>query len=128
MTEDIIQKLVALAERDRDAIVKFAKHTLGWSVSPRRIRAITVNTGRLRTYNPRGRPKNERGTVRIAVGQPLDARLADMRDEPVLMILQSNTFLVCTLTRGVLRGEPYLFGDDEVIRVEEDVPVTPPGD
>lgn len=40
-------------------------------------------------------------------------------NEPILAILESNIFLVCTPNRGVFRGEPILVGHDEIISVEE---------
>ena len=41
-------------------------------------------------------------------------------NEPVIAILEGrNVFLVCTPTRGVVRGIPLLVGDNEVESIED---------
>ena len=39
--------------------------------------------------------------------------------ETVVAILDSNTYLVCTPNRGVLRGMPIMVGKQEVFDVED---------
>ena len=40
-------------------------------------------------------------------------------EEPIMVILESNAFLVCTPNRGVLRGMPILVGTEEIIKVTD---------
>ncbi|MDP9470157.1 MAG: hypothetical protein M3Q71_05730 [Chloroflexota bacterium] len=110
-----IAALVAAARKNREGIVKFARQTLGWEVSDQDISSITVMTPRLIPRTPRGRSlPNEARPVKIEVGKPLDNRLSESPGEPVLAILKSNAYLVCTPNHGVLRGEPYFFGTEQV--------------
>ena len=68
---------------------------------------------------PRGRRLTDQARpVTIEVGKVLDARLAETPEEPILMILKSNAYLVCTPNRGVRRGMPYLYGEHQVWDVE----------
>lgn len=60
---------------------KFAEETLRWKVSERRIHSISY--------------RHDGVEYRAEVGQP-DPRV----HEVVLVILESNTFLVCTENRG----------------------------
>jgi hypothetical protein len=86
------------AEEVYAATKNVAETTLGGSVTDRRIFAIT--------YQHEGRE------YRAEVGQ-LDPRV----DETVMVILESNAYLVCTKTRGVLWGAPVLVGHEEVLGI-----------
>ena len=77
---------------------KFAEETLGWEVSERRIFSISYRHDGMDYY--------------VEVGEP-DPRIGEL----VLVILESNTYLVCTPNRGVLRGMPILVGQNEVKRI-----------
>ena len=77
---------------------KWAHETTGWEVSDRRIYSIKY--------------RHEGKLYYAEVGLP-DPRV----EEKVLVILQSNTFLVCTYNRGVIRGGPVLVGKNEAIEV-----------
>lgn len=85
----------AQAEEVWTSIRKFAEQTTSWPVSSRRIFSID--------YCHDGKDG------RAEVGQDE----TDIR-EPVIAILESNTYLVCTPNRGVLRGIPRLVGHNEV--------------
>ena len=85
-------------ERYYDAIRSFAKTTLGWDVSSRRIYRIT--------YRHSGK------TYTAEVGQ-----LADVVNEKIFAILESNAYLVCTPNRGVFRDMPVLVGQNEIIDI-----------
>jgi hypothetical protein len=77
------------AEEDYSGIKAFARQTLGWKTTERRIFSLT--------YQHEG----ERYFV--------DVRKPDPRiGEIVVAILESNSYLVYTYSRGVLRGEPIL--------------------
>jgi len=39
--------------------------------------------------------------------------------EQLVAILESNAYLLCTMNRGVARGEPILVGKSEVVRIED---------
>lgn len=73
----------------------FAEETLGWEVTERRIFSISYRHDGTDYY--------------VQVGKP-DPRIGEL----VLVILESNTYLVCTPNRGVLRGMPVLVGRNEV--------------
>ena len=79
---------------------KFAEETLGWEVSERRIFSIA--------YRHNGKD------YYAEVGKP-DPRIREL----VLVILESDTYLVCTANRGVLRGMPILVGRDEAEQIRD---------
>lgn len=88
------------AEQLYQATKKFAAQTMGWAIGDRRIRSIAfVDQGK---------------RVRASVGQrePCEGGL-------VIAILESNTYLICTPDRGVLRGMPLMIGKGEVSEVED---------
>ena len=88
------------AEEIYAAIKMFAAQTLGWKISGRRIYSIE--------YFHNGKD----GLAEVGA-------ITNVNGEEVMAILESNAFLVCTLNRGVRRGEPILVGIDEVSEVEE---------
>jgi hypothetical protein len=89
-----------LEEHLLQATKDFAQKTTGWTIGPRRIYSIR--------YRHDGRD------YKATVGQP-----EPRTHEEVIAILDSNTYLVCTPNRGVLRGEPMLVGKDEVYASED---------
>jgi len=95
----------------REGIRKFVEETMGGKVKSREIKAIWVQ--------PRSEHKRIYDDIKIEVGEYLDNRMSDTPNEKVMAIFESNTFLVCTPNRGVLRGIPYLYGKEEVYKVEE---------
>ena len=95
----------------REGIRKFVEETMGGKVNGREIKAIWVH--------PRSEHKRIYDDIKIEVGKYLDNRMSDTPNEKVMAIFESNTFLVCTPNRGVLRGMPYLYGKEEVYKVEE---------
>ena len=71
---------------------------MGWSITERKIFSIRyVHNGK--EYYA------EVGKIERAVG------------EEVFAILESNTYLICTPSRGVFRGIPLLVGEQETISV-----------
>jgi len=70
------------------SIKDFARQTLGWNVTERRIFSLTYQHEGERYY--------------VEVGKP-DPRVREI----VVAILESNAYLVCTYNRGVVRGEPF---------------------
>ncbi|HEX6481032.1 MAG TPA: hypothetical protein VF043_19495 [Ktedonobacteraceae bacterium] len=77
-------------------------------MSPKPIQRLTVETAFA-------------GKSRIAVGQPLDPRLAHFLEERVVAIFATETaeqFLVCTTHRGAWQDTPYVFGKREVTRIQ----------
>jgi len=98
------------SEDVREGIRKFAEETMGVKVNNREIKSIWVH--------PRSEHKRI-DDIKIEVGKYLDNRMSDTQNEKVMAIFESNTFLVCTPNRGVLRGMPYLYGKEEVYKVEE---------
>ncbi|MGO9085949.1 MAG: hypothetical protein ACLQBK_12035 [Candidatus Sulfotelmatobacter sp.] len=88
------------AEDIRDATKKFAADTLGWQVTDRRIQSIS--------FQDKGK------SVQAVVG-----KIEPITGETVVVILESNTFLLCTPNRGVLRGMPILVGKNEVTSVSD---------
>ncbi|MDE0484166.1 MAG: hypothetical protein OXI67_16425 [Candidatus Poribacteria bacterium] len=85
----------AQAEEVWESIKKFAEKNLEWDVSDRRIFSIA--------YHKHGED------YYVEVGKP-DPRNGEL----VIAILKSNTYLVCTPNRGVLRGMPILVGGSEL--------------
>lgn len=83
------------AEQVHQAIVKFAGESLGWVVQPAKIEAINY--------------RHEHKEFYAKVGE-----VEPRTQEPVIAILRSNCYLVCTPNRGFLRGDPILVGIDEV--------------
>jgi len=83
------------AEKVFQGIKKFAKKSVGWDVTDRRIFSLTY--------------LHDRKKYHSEVGQP-----DDRVNEEVIAILESYTYLVCTHNRGVIRGEPVLVGKEEV--------------
>jgi hypothetical protein len=97
------------------AIKAFAQDTTGWQVGDERIRRLEyVHDGKEWTAevgepHPYGHPPS----------WDYAPDLTDPRaGEYVIAILKSNALLVCTLNRGVERGQPILVGLDEVRQIE----------
>jgi len=87
-----------LAEKTYQAIISFAKDTMRWDVKNRKIFKIS--------YSHNG--KNHIAEV---------GRITDTNGEPVIAILESNAYLICTPNRGVQRGMPILVGQEEAFSV-----------
>ncbi len=103
----------------REGVRKFVEQTMG-NVKSREIKAIWVQ--------PRAEHKRIYDDIKIEVGEYLDNRMSDTPNEKVVAIFESFTYLVCTPNRGVLRGTPYLYGKEEVYKVEEmDGTISPEG-
>jgi len=87
----------AVAEQAYDGIRSFARESMGWDVLDRRIYEIKF--------------RDRSGVLTARVGEVLD-----LRGERglVVAILQSNTYLICTPERGVMRGIPIMVGANEV--------------
>lgn len=84
----------AVAEETWQSIRKFASESLGWPVSDRRIYEIH--------YEHNG------DSLVATVDQP-----EPLTKAPVIAILESNSYLICTPERGVLRGMPILAGQPD---------------
>ena len=82
------------------ATKKFAEETLGWKISERRIFSIAYQHDGKEYYAEVGKP---------------DPRIGEI----VLVILESDTYLVCTPNRGVLRGMPILVGRNEAEKIRD---------
>lgn len=87
------------AEQVYAATKKFAAETMGWEIGDGRIRSIT--------YTDKGK------SVRATVGEP-----EPREGQLVVAILDSNTYLVCTPNRGVIRDMPIMVGKLEVTHVD----------
>ena len=89
-----------LAEKTYQSIVQFVPSTLGWDVTDRRILRITY--------------RHHSESYEAEVG-----KINPTNNELVIAILDSNAYLICTPTRGVLQGIPMLVGKEETYSVEE---------
>lgn len=87
------------AEQIYEAIKAFAKDNLNWNISEQRIFHIE--------YSEKGK------YYQAEVGKKFHEN-----NEIVFAILKSNTFLVCTLNRGVKKDIPIQIGIDEVSLIE----------
>ena len=87
------------AEDIYQATKKFAAENCG-PVTDRRIQTINF------------RDKGKAVTAEVGKIEPITG-------ETVVAILESNTYLVCTPSRGVLRGVPILVGKHEVSSVTD---------
>jgi hypothetical protein len=76
------------------AIRDFAKTTVGCNITNRRIYKIT--------YRHNGKYHE------AEVG-----KTCDTNNEPIIAILESNAYLVCTPSRGVISGMPIFVGNQE---------------
>jgi hypothetical protein len=85
----------AMALETFESIRKFVEETTGWTVSSRKVVS-------LRYYHEPMDHYAEVGKNDPSIG------------EEIIAILHSNTFLICTRNRGVLRGLPILVGENEV--------------
>jgi hypothetical protein len=86
------------AEEAWQAVKKFAERNLQWGVSSKRIFHIDyVHSGR-------------NLVAEVGKNDP------DI-NEPILVILESVTFLACTPNRGIKRNEPLLIGKNEARNV-----------
>lgn len=95
--EDKPEKAEELLKSIRD----FAKTTVGWGVSNRRIFRISY-------YHDGKHYEDEVG------------KKDDVNRELVIAILEANpVYLVCTPNRGVLRGMPILVGFHDTISIED---------
>lgn len=81
-----------MAEQVWQGIKKFAEETTGWAVDDKqRIFSLAFTHNGKDYYAQVGQPEPQTG-------------------EPIIAILSSTTYLVCTPTRGVIRGMPLLVG------------------
>jgi hypothetical protein len=80
------------------AIKEFAKENLKWNIQNDRIYSLQ--------YRHNGRE------YIATVGDT-----ETFTHDTVLAILKSNTYLICTVNRGGLRGEPILVGYEEVLDI-----------
>jgi hypothetical protein len=90
----------------------FVTRTCLCPLSTKQIQMLTVDT----TFA---------GKSSIAVGQPLDPRIAHILEEHVVAIFATETedqFLVCTTHRGAWQDTPYVFGKREVRNIQEGSP------
>ena len=93
----------AEAESVWEATRAFAREQLTWEVSDRRIFQIN--------YQHDGKPY----VAEVGVSDP-------QTGERVLVILESDAYLVCTANRGVAGGQPILVGRHEVRTIEDFAP------
>ena len=91
-----------LSEVDLEKVRKFCQKQLGWEVEVQKIKALKL----------RDADNHVGDAPRIEVGQTI------REGETVLAIFKSNAYLVCTYSRGVATGMPYLYGEDEVLGIE----------
>jgi hypothetical protein len=83
-----------------EGIIKFAKENTWKEIKGRKIFSIAFNHD----------------------GKDYVARVGEIYShtgEQVIAILESNAYLVCTPSRGVLRGMPILVGKNEVYSIED---------
>lgn len=92
-------------EQKRDsiyrAIKEFAKQQLEWDINDRKIFSIQYRHDGKDHYAEVGKKENY-------LGAP---------GEEVIAILESNTYLICTPNRGVMRGMPILVGKNDAYSV-----------
>ena len=86
------------AEEVLQNVKKFAKETIGWNITNRRIFSLSYTHEGKKYHSEVGKPDDRVG-------------------EEVMAILESYTYFVCTPNRGVLRGEPVLVGKEEADRI-----------
>lgn len=84
-----------------NAIVEFAKTQTGWEIGEKKVYRVS--------YRHNGKH------YEAQVGEEESRELGG---EKVIAILESNTYLVCTPNRGVVRGAPCMVGLNEIISVE----------
>ena len=97
------------AESPLERIRSFVTRTCLCPLSTKQIQRLTVDT----TFADKSS---------IAVGQPLDPRIAHFLQERVVAIFATETedqFLVCTTHRGAWQDTPYVFGKREVTNIQE---------
>jgi hypothetical protein len=88
------------AERIYDATKSFLKITFGWEATDRRIYAIR--------YYHDGKYRDE------TVG-----KINKRTGEPVIAILESNAYCICTPSHGVVTGRPLFVGQEEVVFITD---------
>ena len=86
------------AEEVWNATRKFARETMDREIGERRIFRL--------------RYRHDGNELVVEVGRP-----EPLTKEPVMVILESNPYLICTPNRGVLRGMPILAGAHAVREV-----------
>ncbi len=89
-----------LAEKLYQSVKLFAKDTLRWVITDRRIFSIE--------YTHAG--KYHKAVVGL---------INDTNNEEIVAILESNAYLICTPNRGVLRSMPILVGQEEIRHIED---------
>jgi hypothetical protein len=83
-----------------ESIRKFAELTMGWKVTNRKIFKIKY------------RHNSKDYTAEVGKDDPISR-------EPVIAILESETYLICTPSRGVIRDMPILVGKKEAYSIED---------
>ena len=87
------------AEEVLDGIKKFAKENTGWEIGDEKIYSLSYS---------------HEGKEYLAKVGEYSSRNKDL----ILAILKSNTYLICTINQGGIKGMPMLVGFNEVAGIE----------
>jgi hypothetical protein len=93
----------------KQEMIRYLESVIGGKIRRRSIRAIRVKA-----------PVGYRSSLLIEVGKSYRNLEPDAPVEEVIAVFESDSFLVCTETRGACRGLPYYFARGDVTRVFEE--------
>ncbi len=104
--------LRSMTDEKREAVRKLAEERTGHTLLAKKVDEIGLYT-RTRSYK----------FCTIEVGKYLDERIAGSPGEEVGAIFESDADLhvVCTANHGIEKGDPFIFRDQEIYEIVEEI-------
>src|SRR6056297_166196 len=101
-----------MPEEEKKEIKQYIEKTTGHKIRDEKIDEIGIYS-KSHSYQ----------SISIELGKVLDEKIAENAREEVVAILEAEGgfYLVCTPGHGYKEGEPYIFRDQDVYRIEEEV-------
>lgn len=110
MSEGDLLKIIT--EEKREEVRKRAEQATGHKLFPKKIDKIGLYT-RTHYYL----------SSSLEIGRYMDKHISGCEDEEVGAIFESDSdsYVVCTTNHGVGKGEPYIFRDQEIYEIVEEI-------
>ena len=104
--------LRSLDDSGREELRKFAEQATGHRLLDKKIEKIGLYT-RLHMYR----------SSTIEIGKFLDKSISGCENEEVGAIFESDSdsYIVCSTNHGISKGDPFIFRDQEIYKIVEEV-------
>jgi len=96
----------------REDLRKLAEESTGHKLLPKKIDKIGLYT-RLHMYR----------SSTIEIGKYLDKKISGCENEEVGAIFESDSdsYIVCSTNHGIEKGDPFIFRDQEIYKIVEEI-------